>query len=69
MAFLLAAKAEDLVSRLHPAAALAMIEVSAIWAVVAVMVWTLRLLALSTCGSWGGRVRQRVCESGRRRMR
>jgi hypothetical protein len=68
MAFPLATEVEDLVGRPHPVAALGVIEVSAVWAVVAALAWTLRLLTLSTCGSWGSRQRQRVRESGRRRM-
>jgi hypothetical protein len=67
MAFPVAAKVEGLVNRPHAAAALAVIEASAIWALVAALAWAIRVLALSTSGPWGARTRKRVRDAGRRR--
>ena len=67
MAFPVAAKVEDLLNRPHAAAALAVIEVGGIWALGAAMAWAIRVLALSTCGTWGARTRTHVRDAERRR--
>jgi hypothetical protein len=66
LAFLLAAKVSDLVARPGAAAAFAIIEVSAVWALGAALAWTVRVLALSSCGAWGARTRRRREDAGRR---
>jgi hypothetical protein len=47
--------------------ALEIIEVSAIWALVALLGWSLRVAALTTSGRWGATTRERVRRAGRRR--
>jgi hypothetical protein len=66
-AILIAMRVEELVRHPSSSAALAVIEVSAVWALVATLVWALRVMALTSCGRWGARTRERVQETGRRR--
>lgn len=61
------AKATELADRPSSSAALAIIQVTGVWAVGAGFAWALRVAALSTCGRWGARTRERVREAGRRR--
>jgi hypothetical protein len=63
----IATRVEELLHRPSASAAVAVIEVSAVWALVAALAWALRVGTLTSCGKWGGRTRQRVQENGRRR--
>jgi len=67
MAVPTAARVSELVSRPSGQAALAIIEVTAIWALLAAAGWLARLVMLSSCGRLGARTRQRFKETGRRR--
>ena len=62
-----AAKASELAHRPSGHAALSIVAVTGIWAVGAGCAWGVRVLALTSCGKWGGRVRRRVRTAGRRR--
>ena len=61
----LVAKASEFADRPTAAAAVGVIEVSAIWALLALIGWAARVTALSSCGRWGQAARRRV----RRRQR
>ena len=67
MAVPIAARISDLVNRTSAQAALAVIEVTAIWALLAAVAWLARLAGLTSCGRWGARSRQRIQETGRQR--
>lgn len=62
-----AAKMSELADRPSSSAALAIIEVTGIWALVAGAAWALRVVALTSSGRWGAHTRQRIRESRRRR--
>lgn len=66
IAVLLATKVRQLVDRPSSGAALTIIEVSGSWAVLAGIAWMLRVVALTSCGRWGARTRQRVRGAGPR---
>jgi hypothetical protein len=61
----LAVKVSALAQRPGATAALGVIEVSAVWALIAALAWALRVLALSSCGRFGSRSRDRVRRAGR----
>ena len=63
----LAGKVAQLVNRPSPHLAVAVIEVTGVWALLAGLAWAVRVAALTTCGCWGRRTRRRVTEAGRRR--
>jgi hypothetical protein len=63
----LAAAVREFTRRQATGEALEIIEVSAIWAAVALVAWTLRVAALTASGRWGVRTRERVRRAGRRR--
>ena len=69
MAVPIAARAGQLAHHPGAGAAVAVIEVSGIWAAIAGLAWMLRVLALTGCGRWGARTRRRVRNAGRRRER
>jgi hypothetical protein len=60
MALPVAAKVGVLVQQPRASAALGIVEVSAVWALLAAVAWALRVAALSTCGRWGARTRDRA---------
>ena len=65
----LAAKVTQMVDRPRPDVALAIIEITGVWALGAILAWALRIAALTSCGRWGASTRERVREAGRRRER
>jgi hypothetical protein len=56
----LALKVSALAQRPGTTAALGVIEISAVWTLVAALAWALRVLALSSCGRCGSRTRDRA---------
>jgi hypothetical protein len=56
----LVAKVSQFAGRPTASGALGIVEVSAIWALAALTVWTLRVVALSSAGRWGEATRRRV---------
>lgn len=56
-----------LVDRPSPGAAWGIVEITAVWALVAGLAWALRVAALTSCGPWGTRTRRRVRDTGRSR--
>ena len=67
MAIPVAARLSELVGRPSVGAAISVIQVTAIWALLAGMAWLARLVALTSCGRSGARTRQRVRAGARRR--
>src|SRR5436853_600332 len=65
MAVALATRVSGLVDRPSPGTAVAIIEVTTIWAIGAGLAWVIRSLALTGCGRWGARTRRRVRQFGR----
>jgi hypothetical protein len=66
MAVPLARRVNEVVNRPSANAALAIIELTAVWALLAAVAWVAHFLALAGCGRWGARIRERVRERGRR---
>lgn len=67
MAVPVAGKVTPLVNQPSPHLAMAIIELSGLWALLAGVAWALRVAALTNCGPWGARTRRRARERGRRR--
>jgi hypothetical protein len=61
------AEGSELAHRPSAHAALSIVMVTSIWAGVAGVAWGLRVVALTGCGRWGERTRERVRAVGRRR--
>jgi hypothetical protein len=61
-----AGKVAQLVSRPSPHLAVAIVELTGLWALLAGLAWAVRVAALTSCGGWGARIRRRAREAGRR---
>ena len=60
----LAAAVGEFARRQTTGAALELVAVSAIWALIALLGWGLRVVALGTSGRWGVRTRDRARRKG-----
>jgi len=67
MAVPVVGRVSELVGRPSAGAAISVIQVTAIWALLAGLAWVARLVAMTSCGRWGARTRQRVRQSGQGR--